>query len=312
MAEKNDKLSGIERQLVLQYLMDGNVPVTLTPVNLEEKKSEKIHSISSQIFPIALRAENIKVTESGKIYLENPPQSVIGFENKEVKVEFYFNRVGLFFIETIKKDNNTLYFELPNEISRISDEEDRKEYDFSAVLYFEYKNKKDLNLKCIPWNKIELFTRPAWKSIPLENQHNAKKLLEIFVEQAKEEKNSGNGIQLIPICNFLTSSNNDKMESLQNRVKPINVLYVDHERIVLGFDDLPEDFFKGSEFGLKMSFLLKESPILSRDVYVTFFVNNIYKANNSELQACIDCVYTSIQEEDIRYLYEKATKTHFI
>ena len=312
MAEKNDKLSGIERQLVLQYLMDGNVPVTLTPVNLEEKKSEKIHSISSQIFPVALRAENIKVTESGKIYLENPPQSVIGFENKEVKVEFYFNRVGLFFIETIKKDNNTLYFELPNEISRISDEEDTKEYDFSAVLYFEYKNKKDLNLKCIPWNKIELFTRPAWKSIPLENQHSAKKLLEIFVEQAKEEKNAGNGIQLIPICNFLTSSNNDKMESLQNRVKPINVLYVDHERIVLGFDDLPEDFFKGSEFGLKMSFLLKESPILSRDVYVTFFVNNIYKANNSELQACIDCVYTSIQEEDIRYLYEKATKTHFI
>ncbi len=312
MAEKNDKLSGIERQLVLQYLMDGNVPVTLTPVNLEEKKSEKIHSISSQIFPVALRAENIKVTESGKIYLENPPQSVIGFENKEVKVEFYFNRVGLFFIETIKKDNNTLYFELPNEISRISDEEDTKEYDFSAVLYFEYKNKKDLNLKCIPWNKIELFTRPAWKSIPLENQHNAKKLLEIFVEQAKEEKNAGNGIQLIPICNFLTSSNNDKMESLQNRVKPINVLYVDHERIVLGFDDLPEDFFIGSEFGLKMSFLLKESPILSRDVYVTFFVNNIYKANNSELQACIDCVYTSIQEEDIRYLYEKATKTHFI
>ena len=312
MAEKNDKLSGIERQLVLQYLMDGNVPVTLTPVNLEENKSEKIHSISSQIFPVALRAENIKVTESGKIYLENPPQSVIGFENKEVKVEFYFNRVGLFFIETIKKDNNTLYFELPNEISRISDEEDTKEYDFSAVLYFEYKNKKDLNLKCIPWNKIELFTRPAWKSIPLENQKNAKQLLEIFVEQAKEEKNAGNGIQLIPICNFLTSSNNDKMESLQNRVKPINVLYVDHERIVLGFDDLPEDFFKGSEFGLKMSFLLKESPILSRDVYVTFFVNNIYKANNSELQACIDCVYTSIQEEDIRYLYEKATKTHFI
>ena len=107
MAEKNDKLSGIERQLVLQYLMDGNVPVTLTPVNLEEKKSEKIHSISSQIFPVALRAENIKVTGSGKIYLENPPQSVIGFENKEVKVEFYFNRVGLFFIETIKKDRRT-------------------------------------------------------------------------------------------------------------------------------------------------------------------------------------------------------------
>lgn len=312
METKNDKLSGIERQLVLQYLIDGNVPVTLTPVNNEEKTADKIQSVNSQVFPIALRAENIKVTESGKIFLENPPQSVIGFENKLVKVEFYFNRVGLYFNETIKKENDSLYFELPAEINRINDEEDEKEYDFSAILYFEYKNKKDLNLKCIPWNNTELFTRPAWKSIPLENQKRAKDLLEVFVAQAKEEKNAGNGIQLIPVCNFLTNSVSDKMESLQNRAKPINVLYVDHERIVLGFDELSEDFFPGSEFGLKMSFLLKESPILSRDVFVTFFVNKIYKNGDDKNKACVDCVYTTIQEEDIRYLYEKATKTHFI
>ena len=35
---EKEKLSGIERELVLQYLMDGNVPVTLTPIN-EEKSS---------------------------------------------------------------------------------------------------------------------------------------------------------------------------------------------------------------------------------------------------------------------------------
>ena len=27
------ELSGIERELVLQYLIDGNVPVTLTPID---------------------------------------------------------------------------------------------------------------------------------------------------------------------------------------------------------------------------------------------------------------------------------------
>ena len=32
MMEQHDKLTGIERELVLQYLIDGNVPVTLTPV----------------------------------------------------------------------------------------------------------------------------------------------------------------------------------------------------------------------------------------------------------------------------------------
>lgn len=311
MNKLNEKLTGIERQLVLQYLIDGNVPVTLTPVS-NEKKSESVQPVTSQIFPIALKAENIKVTESGKCYLENPPQSIIGFENKKVKVEFYFNRVGLYFIETIKKENNSLYFELPEQINRIKDEEEQKEYEFSGVIYFEYKNKKDLNLKSIPWNNYDLFTRPAWKSIPLENQQKAKSLLEVFVEQAKEEKNAGNGIQLIPVCNFLTQNENKKMEALQNRVKPVNILYVDHERIVFGFEENVEGFASGSEFGYKMSFLLKDSPILSRDVFVTLIVNKVYKSNEAADKSCVDCIYTTIQEEDIRYLYEKVTKSHFI
>lgn len=40
---EHDKLTGIERELVLQYLIDGNVPVTLTPVeepiSSEDRKS---------------------------------------------------------------------------------------------------------------------------------------------------------------------------------------------------------------------------------------------------------------------------------
>ena len=32
MMEQHSKLTGIERELVLQYLIDGNVPVTLTPI----------------------------------------------------------------------------------------------------------------------------------------------------------------------------------------------------------------------------------------------------------------------------------------
>ena len=37
--EQHSKLTGIERELVLQYLIDGNVPVTLTPI--EEPVSEE-------------------------------------------------------------------------------------------------------------------------------------------------------------------------------------------------------------------------------------------------------------------------------
>ena len=42
------KLSGIERELVLQYLIDGNVPVTITPVENSSAESDgKIHPLNS-------------------------------------------------------------------------------------------------------------------------------------------------------------------------------------------------------------------------------------------------------------------------
>ena len=58
---EHDRLTGIERELVLQYLIDGNVPVTLTPVeeslssDLDDKEGE-IRSLTSQIFPVAIKA----------------------------------------------------------------------------------------------------------------------------------------------------------------------------------------------------------------------------------------------------------------
>ena len=301
-----DKLSGIERELVLKYLMDGNVPVTLTPV--EEKSSDDIHSVPSQIFPVALKPEHIKVNEDGKILLENPPQSVIGFAKRIVKVEFYFNRVGLYFTSEVIPQGNELAIIIPKEICRIKDVEESVDYDFSAVLYFEVSNKKELNRNCYPWKNAELFSRPTWKSIPLENQKLAKSYLEEFVELAKKEKNAGNGIQLIPVCNYLTFKEK-KIEAIQDRVKPLAILYVDHERIVLASENKSDTFVGGSEFALKMSFSIKNSPILSRDVFVTCAVNKIY---TQDAKKCVDFVYTSIQEEDIRYLYEKATKCLFI
>ena len=302
----DDKLTGIERELVLKYLIDGNVPVTLTPV--DEKIDDNIHSVPSQIFPVALKPEHIKVNKNGKILLENPPQSVVGFADRIVKVEFYFNRVGLYFNSKVFTESGGLALVIPDEIERIKDVEEIVNYDFSAILYFEVNNKKELNTSCYPWKNSELFTRPTWKTIPLENQKLAKSYLEEFVELAKKEKNAGNGIQLIPICNYLTYNEN-KMESIQNRVKPLSILYVDHERIVFGAENDGTSYVPGVEYALKMSFSIKNSPVLSRDVFVTCAVNKIYER---ESKKCIDFVYTTIQEEDLRFLYEKATKCLFI
>ena len=149
---EHDRLTGIERELVLQYLIDGNVPVTLTPV--EEALSSddddfdgEIKSLTSQIFPVAIKGEHIKVKKDGEILLENPVQSVANFANKNVKVEFYFNRVGLYFISPVKETEKGLTLSIPEQIERIADIEEDSDYDFSSVIYFDCKSRRDLNLK---------------------------------------------------------------------------------------------------------------------------------------------------------------------
>ena len=210
-----ESLTGIERELVLQYLIDGNVPVTLTPIeDQNSENSEIIKSLTSQIFPVAIKGEHLTVQKDGVILLENAPDSVTKFANKTVKVEFYFNRVGLFFTPEVKETPKGLSISIPEKIERIIDVEEKNHYDFSADFYIECKTRRELNIKCIPDESIELFTRPAWKIIPLENQKKAKELLESFVEEAKIEKNAGNGIQLIPVCKYLTDKQGKQMEAL--------------------------------------------------------------------------------------------------
>lgn len=309
---ENKSLSSIERELVVQYLVDGNIPVTLTPVQDSINQSQdEVKSLNSAVFPIALKAEHIRAEKTGKIVLENPPQSVKGFNDKKVKVEFYFNRVGLYFYSTVKSDRKGLYFAIPDEIYRIQEIVEETKYDFNALVYFDFNAKKDIKSECIPWKYENLFSRPVWKSIPLENQKLAKEYLEKFVEQAKIEKNAGNGIQLIPICNYLTMPSEIEMSSLQNRKAPLSILYVDHERIVLGYEAKDAEFKPNQEFGLKFSFSLKSGPIVSRDIFLTGIINKIYN-NEDESKLCVDICYTSLQEEDLRFIYEKATKTLFI
>lgn len=307
----SNQLSGIERDLVLQYLIDGNVPVTLTLLNDEPAESNKIQPITSQIFPIALKADHMKVQKNGTIQLTNPPQSVIQFANKKVKVEFYFNRIGLFFTSLVKETKKGLSLQIPASIDRIQDVVEEKTYDFSALLYFECGNKKDINISCIPYDEFPLFTRPVWKDIPLENQQKAKDYLEKFVDAAKKEKNVGNGIQLIPICHYLTSGDNTKIQAMKGRVNPLSILYIDHERIVFGYENQNYKFSENQEYGLKMSFSLKNGPITSRDIFVTCVVNKVYQ-NDQKERSCVDLRYTTIQEEDLRYLFEKATSNLFI
>ncbi len=303
---ENNTLTGIERELVLQYLIDGNVPVTVTPMEKDGAAGDAIQPLSSAVFPVALKAEQLASGGSGIILLKNPPQSVIGFAGKRVRIEFYFNSVGLFFITEMRSVKSGLAFAAPEAICRIKNTEVKHDYDFSATIYYSCSNKATVNFDCVPCEGYELFARPVWASIALENQKAAKAYLERFVAEAKKEKNAGNGLQLIPICRYLTERET-RIKSFSGSVKPLDILYVDHERIVFGSGDENFQLSRGAEYALKLSFSLHEGPVASRDVFATCAPAKVYSAEAGS-RTCADCVYTSLQEEDLRFIYEKATK----
>lgn len=308
---ENKDLTGIERQLVLQYLIDGNVPVTVTPVDKKtEADEDKIRPLLSAVFPVALKAEQITVLDKGIILLKNPPQSVTGFAGRQVRVEFYFNRVGLYFTTEMKSVKSGLALVIPAVIHRIADVEIRHDYDFSASIYYSCSNKSEVNINCVPGDGVELFTRPAWSTIPLADQKQAKAYLEQFVAEAKKEKRAGNGIQLIPVCRYLVEAAGT-LEAVQGRVKPFNILYVDHERIVFGSANETFPLSQGAEYALRMSFMLRQGPVAKRDVFATCVPVKVYSSGDGK-RICADCVYTSLQEEDKRFMYEKATKKLFL
>lgn len=305
-------LTGIERELVLRYLLDGNVPVTITPVSDKENGSDEIENFDSAVVPVAFKAENISVLKEGIILLKDAPESISKCVDNPVKVEFYFNRVGLYFVTMLKSVSSGLALVIPAEINRIPDIPVNKKYDFTAQLIVSVSNEGSTRFLCVPADGFELFTRPIWSSIELEYQQQAKKLLEEYVKEAKIKQKAGNGLRLINICRYMVTPKIEKIEAVQGRVKPFDILFVSHERIVLGFEkNAAFELSENAEYPVEIHFALKESPSVVRKIFVTCKVDNLFK-NDYGTRLAADCVYTMLQEEDCRFLYEKATSSLFI
>ena len=305
-------LTGIERELVLRYLLDGNVPVTITPVSVNVNDSEEIKNLDSAVVPVAFKAEDVSVLKEGIILLKDAPESIAKCVNNPVKVEFYFNRVGLYFVTMLKSVSSGLALVIPKEINRIPDIPVNKKYDFTAQLIVSVSNDGGSSFLCVPADGFELFARPVWSSIDLEHQQQAKKLLEEYVKESKIKQKAGNGLWLINICRYMVAPKVIKVEAVQGRVKPFDILFVDHEHIVFGFEkNAAFELSENAEYLVEMQFALKESPSVVRKIFVTCKVDNIFK-NEDGSRLAADCVYTMLQEEDCRFLYEKATSSLFI
>ena len=319
-AQKNSsQLTGIERQLVLQYLMDANVPVTLTEeIELgqekaaENEKSEnghRIRTVASGVFPVALPGEQITVLDQGIILLKNPPESVKVFDGKKVRVQFYFNRLGLYFITTVKTVKSGLALVIPSVISKIQEKETKKTENFSAVLCFNSNSSSEKNISssvnCGFSPEYRLFVNPKCSDVEEPNQQEAKKYLEKFVMLLRSDgKSIGNGLFLISVVRFLSDKNFSQNQSIEGRKNPPQIIYIDHERLVLAAKKENIIVNKDEEYSVVLGFPISKGPIKERTVYAVFTVENIFEDDLNQ-KCCAVCRYKNIKEEDVRYLEDK-------
>lgn len=310
-----EKLTGIERELVLQYLIDGNVPITVTPIE-DGEVDGKVKPASSSVFPIAIKAEQQKVLQQGIILLTNPSENVRNFIGRNVKVEFYFNRLGLYFETRMKEISAGLALVIPSAISRIEETPvSGRATEFSATLYYSLSRESvekdaegNIHIECVPAQGYDIFAKPVWKDVAEDAQQKAKSYLEEFIAHARKQGVAGNGVQLIPVVRFLAEeSQGAKMQSIEGRTEPLEVLFANHERIVFGTKtNAAETSLKeGCEYALEMLFPMKR-PLNDRKIFTTCRVESIY-FDDEKKASCSVCRYTSIQEEDLRFLYEKCT-----
>lgn len=309
---ESNSLTGIERELVLQYLIDGNVPVTITPVEETEQKdeSDQIKPASSAIFPVALKGEQIKVLEQGIILLTNPPKTVQNFQTKNVRVEFYFNRLGLFFDTELKEVKSGLALVIPSAIHRITELEKERPLDFSATLFYACNEKTDVHINCYPLENYRLFSKPVWSDVPEEIQHKTKAYLEEFIAHARKQGTAGNGLQLIPVCRYLAEAK-EKMQVVEGRVEPLDIIYTDYERIVFASTTSNMHLENGAEYALELTFPIESNVIKTRRMFLTCCVEALYQNDEKNFTTAV-CRYTSIKEEDVRFLYEKSTNKKFM
>lgn len=309
---ESNSLTGIERELVLQYLIDGNVPVTITPVEETEQKdeSDQIKPASSAIFPVALKGEQIKVLEQGIILLTNPPKTVQNFQTKNVRVEFYFNRLGLFFDTELKEVKSGLALVIPSAIHRITELEKERPLDFSATLFYACNEKTDVHINCYPLENYRLFSKPVWSDVPEEIQHKTKAYLEEFIAHARKQGTAGNGLQLIPVCRYLAEAK-EKMQVVEGRVEPLDIIYTDYERIVFASTTSNMHLENGAEYALELTFPIESNVIKTRKMFLTCCVEALYQNDEKNFTTAV-CRYTSIKEEDVRFLYEKSTNKKFM
>ena len=325
--QEGRELTKIERELVLKYLVDDNVPLTVTledkPQKTDSELVDKKTAIPTKedrvpttaVFPVAIPSEQTDVLKEGVILLKNPARSVLPFLGKRVRVQFYFNRLGLYFVTQMKEWSGGLAIVIPTSIRRIPENITKREYSFFATLSYE-AGEGQVSLDCLPLAGWDLFSPPKWADISEDCQVEAKTLLEKFILQVKTDSGPrvSNGLHLLSVARFLSSDAfvlPSSPDPIEGRAKPFAMIFADESRIVLVAGEGCQSLTAGSLYKLSLVFSLLESKLLKRTVHTECSLERVFENDRMPGVKCVSLHFEKLKEEDWRFLREKFTGEPF-
>ncbi|MBQ8014236.1 MAG: hypothetical protein IJ257_07595 [Treponema sp.] len=247
------ELTGIERHLILDYLRDGNIPLTLTPI--EEKLP----------FPVALRGEQVRFLEPGIILIVNAAPMALSLAGKLVRVQFYFNKLGLFFISKIQLTSGGLALVIPEAIGKVVDVKNLDKSAFSFLIHYD-----STDISCEFDEDFPLFSKSRREEV---------------------------------VQRYLSRKNPAQTESVAGRIHAPKVIYIDSETVVFAAlkNDMP--LSSGAEYAVRMSFPLS-GPIKARFVSVSCIIDEMFESFDRD-RLCACGFFSVISEEDKRFLADK-------
>ncbi|MBP5157489.1 MAG: hypothetical protein ILP18_06435 [Treponema sp.] len=288
------ELNEMERNMVLQYVKSQDPQMT---VALESGGSQDGTGPS---FPIGISCDKLSVYPNGVFVFDYSIRAIEPLVEKTVRVQFYYNHVGLNFVSRVQRTQQGYAVVVPLKLQRIGEIRSYSKDDFKAVLSYAVKGQKSVELPCLPDREFDLFSRPSWKSVEPYIQSSVQQYYERFsYDLGKQDEDIS---YLISVCRYITRP--QETEAVEGTAKPYDIIYIDTSRVILGSRRGESSPLKlSSNYGIQMEFGVFATDFFKRVIKASVTVGDIFSGKNG--QKCFSCSFNGMKAEDERFLYEK-------
>ena len=180
----SDELNEMERNMVIQYVKTQDAQMTV----ILEKDAFKEDGQEGPVFPVGIPNEKLSVYPNGVFVFDYSVRAMEPFVDKNVRVQFYYNHLGLHFVSRLQRTQQGYAVIVPLKLRRIGEVRSWSRDDFSAIISYTVKGRQTVSLPCQPDKGFDLFTKPSWNSVEPYMQSAVQQYYERFAYDLSPRK----------------------------------------------------------------------------------------------------------------------------